>query len=79
VGSNPEQARRARRAGWTGEIVRVGGTPKGGLYRDLPLSERLAAYATLNERAWLASGRRMPEAVSRREWPGEAYRLEAHA
>jgi hypothetical protein len=70
-----EKARRERRAAWSGEVVRLGESTKSALYSELTRNERLAAYAKLNERAWIASGRQMPAPLPRREWPGEVYRL----
>lgn len=62
--------RAARRSGWTGEIVETG-TPKGALYRDLPMGERFDAFVALNRRVWTAAGLWPLPVLDRSEWPGE--------
>ena len=45
------------------------------MYSGLSYEERLAAYWTLIQRAWLASGHSMPAALPRGDLPGEVFRL----
>jgi hypothetical protein len=72
TGSDREERARARRATWSGGVVRLG-EAKTGLYADLSHAERLAALIELSERAWLAAGRQLPSSAPRGEWPGEVF------
>ncbi len=64
----------ARRASWSGEIVRPG-TPKPALLADLSYEERLAHMAALVRRTWIAEGNEMPPPTPRAEWPSEIIDL----
>jgi len=45
------------------------------MYASLTPEQRLAALAALNERAWRASGRAMPDPLPRAQWPGEVFEI----
>jgi hypothetical protein len=49
------------------------------MYADLSYEQRLAAYWKLVQRAWIASGRQMPEARPRAELPGESFEISGNA
>jgi hypothetical protein len=74
ISTRADRAEARRSAGVPGRIVRLGES-KGRMYSGLSYEERLAAYWTLIQRAWIASGRSMPAAVPRGELPGEVFRL----
>lgn len=59
-----------RRAEWTAEVTSPG-APKRELYATLTPTERILALVVLNERAWRAAGRVMPEPMPRAEWPSD--------
>lgn len=54
----------------------VAGQPKGRLYASLAPSERLAALARLNWRAWIAGGGAELPPLARADWPGEIFEID---
>lgn len=72
--SEREERAQQRRETWTAQVVSLG-DPKGPLYADLTVAERLAALVELNRRAWAATGQATAPPLSRAEWPGEVLDL----
>lgn len=68
MSTRAERAER-RRSEWTGAVV-PSGTPKGCHYADLPVDERLIAFAILNDSVWRSAGRLPLPDLARDEWPG---------
>lgn len=79
VPPSDDDLRRTKRALWAGERIEPSSRRLVALYEGLTPEERLSAYAELNRRAWIASGRPWPKPTPRHEWPGEVVRIKTDA